>query len=110
MQSWMILRDARQAAGLTQSELAERLGTTQPAIAALERPGSNPRIRTLERALAATGNQLELGSRDIPDVDETQIRERLALSPAERLASFQASQRNLNALLRKARRVPRTAS
>jgi hypothetical protein len=38
-------------------------------------------------------------------VDETQLRERLQLTPAERLAAFEASQRNLVTLTRRARRV-----
>ena len=54
------LRRARLDAGLTQAQLAARLGVTQPTVAALERPGANPRVRTLERALGATGHKLEL--------------------------------------------------
>jgi hypothetical protein len=42
-----------------------------------------------------------------PSVDESQIRERLRLTPAERLRLFASSQRNLVALTAKARRVPR---
>jgi hypothetical protein len=38
------------------------------------------------------------------DVDETQIVERLRLTPAERLAAFEASQRNLQRLVTGARR------
>jgi hypothetical protein len=38
-------------------------------------------------------------------VDETQLHERLRLTPAERLAAFEASQRNLIRLARGARRV-----
>jgi hypothetical protein len=40
----------------------------------------------------------------LPDVDETQILERLRLTPAERLAAFERSQRNLRRLVGRARR------
>jgi transcriptional regulator with XRE-family HTH domain len=101
-----ILRTARLAAGLTQAEVARRMGASQPVVARLERPGANPRFATLERALRATGHRLEAAGAAIPPVDDTQIRERLRLTPAERLAAFRASQRNVMALARKARRVP----
>jgi predicted transcriptional regulator len=48
MTPWMLIREARAEAGLTQSELAERAGTTQAAVARLERPGANPRLDTLQ--------------------------------------------------------------
>lgn len=41
--------DRRQAKGLSQRELAEMVGTTQSAIARLERGGRPPRIDTLLR-------------------------------------------------------------
>ena len=102
-----ILRNARLAAGLTQAEVARRMGTTQPVVARLERPGANPRFATLARALRATGHGLEAAGQKLPPVDETQIAERLRLTPAERLAAFRASRRNVTRLAREARRVPR---
>lgn len=58
-ESWLVstismLRDARLAAGLTQQELAERLGTTQSAVARLERE-SDTKLSTLWNYLAACG-------------------------------------------------------
>lgn len=100
-----LVRSARRSSGLTQAQLAARLGLTQPTIAALERPGSNPRLATLERALRATGHELRSTARPLPGIDETQIAERLRLSPAERLQTFRASQANLSDLVRSARRV-----
>jgi DNA-binding XRE family transcriptional regulator len=46
---------ARVRAGLTQSELAERMGTTQSAIARLESGRQLPSMRTLARFARATG-------------------------------------------------------
>jgi transcriptional regulator with XRE-family HTH domain len=107
----MIVRSARRAAGLSQSQLAMRLRTTQSAIARLERPGSNPRIETLDAAVRATGHRLELRSVAAgASSDENQIRSRLELSPAERLASFQSSQQNVTRLARRAKRAPRRSN
>jgi transcriptional regulator with XRE-family HTH domain len=39
-----LLREAREAAGLTQASLAERLGTSQQAVAQAERPDGNPTV------------------------------------------------------------------
>jgi transcriptional regulator with XRE-family HTH domain len=50
----VLLRDARRRAGLTQRQLALRLGISQAAIAKLERPGANPTFATLAGALRAT--------------------------------------------------------
>jgi transcriptional regulator with XRE-family HTH domain len=104
-----LVREARRSAGLTQAQLAERLGTTQPVIARLERPDANPTFETIQRALHAAGYAIELRAtpRPIEQVDESQIAARLRLTPAERLRSFEASHRNLAAMLAVARRVPR---
>ena len=49
---------ARAAAKLTQAELAERLGTTQSAVARLEGGRVSPSFATLRRYAAATGTRL----------------------------------------------------
>lgn len=99
-----LLRDARRSAGLTQAALADRAGLTQSVVARMERPGANPTVAVLERALHAAG--VTLGAVPIAQVDETQIIERLRLTPEERLMSFQRSRRNLDQFLRDARKVP----
>jgi len=50
--------EARSRAGLTQQELARKMGTTQPAVARLESGRARPSLRTLERLAAATGSRL----------------------------------------------------
>lgn len=50
--------DVRNRAGLTQEELARKMGTTQPVIARLESGRSRPSMRTLERLAQATGSRL----------------------------------------------------
>jgi predicted transcriptional regulator len=51
---------ARTEAGLTQTELAERIGTTQSAIARLESGGVSPSLATLRRYAEATGTKLQV--------------------------------------------------
>ena len=52
---------ARNRAGLTQEELARRMGTTQPVVARLESGRTRPSMRTLERLAKATGSRLLIG-------------------------------------------------
>ncbi|MGB8841868.1 MAG: helix-turn-helix transcriptional regulator [Aliidongia sp.] len=49
---------ARVCAGLTQEQLAQRMGTKQSVIARLESGRRMPGVRTLERFAAATGTRL----------------------------------------------------
>lgn len=51
----------RTDAGLTQAELAKRMGTTQSAIARIEGGGSRPSLDTLERLASAVGAELVVG-------------------------------------------------
>jgi transcriptional regulator with XRE-family HTH domain len=53
-------KGARRSAGLTQADLAHRLGISQAAVAKLERPGANPTIATLGDALRSVGQRLVL--------------------------------------------------
>lgn len=90
MEADALIRAARAEAKLTQAQLARRLGTSQPAIVKLERPGANPTVRTLDRVLRATGHHLELSAPAwSPGIDESLIREQLALAPAERLRELE---------------------
>ena len=99
-----LIRSSCLKAGLTQAELARRMGTTQSAVARLEAANSNPRMATLELALGASGNELDLRSRGAKvGVDEAQIRERLKLTPAARLAAFEGSAARTRQLLAKAK-------
>jgi transcriptional regulator with XRE-family HTH domain len=102
----LLLRHARAEAGMTQAELASRAGLSQSAVARLERGGSNPTIATLANVIAATGHRLTLSAASHrPSYDEGQLRERLAMTPAQRLANFTASSRNLATMAQRARRL-----
>jgi transcriptional regulator with XRE-family HTH domain len=49
---------ARQRSGLSQAEVAGRMGTSQPAVARLEAGDTDVRLSTLERYAAAVGREL----------------------------------------------------
>lgn len=51
---------ARARAGLSQAEVAARMGTTQSTIARLESGRTLPSLRTLSRYAAATGSRTEV--------------------------------------------------
>ena len=54
------LLKARLRAGLSQAELAERMGTSQSAIARLESGHTLPSTKTLMRFAEATGSKVQL--------------------------------------------------
>lgn len=49
---------ARRASGLSQAEVARRAGTSRPTLSAYEHGQRNPTLETLERVLAANGQEL----------------------------------------------------
>src|SRR5690348_10659954 len=80
-----LVRDARRIAGLSQSELATRVGTTQSAVSNWERGRDVPRVDTLGRILQACGFEVDLVFRRHDDVDRSQIVRLLDATPDERL-------------------------
>ena len=54
------VREAREAAGLSQRELARRMGTSQAAIARLEAGGVGATLTTLQRAASALGMEVRV--------------------------------------------------
>lgn len=56
-----LVHRARTEAGLSQAELAARMGTTQSAIARMEGGGTRPTLATLERLGHAVGADLVIG-------------------------------------------------
>jgi transcriptional regulator with XRE-family HTH domain len=95
-----LIREARAEAGLSQAELARRVGTRQPVVSRWERGLDEPRISTLARIMQACGRSLLLRAEE-DDVDRAQLRQQLAMTPAERLASVA----NLSRTLASARRA-----
>jgi predicted transcriptional regulator len=54
------LLHARAEAGLTQTEVARRMGSTQSAVARLEGGGISPSVETLRRYARAVGKRLRV--------------------------------------------------
>lgn len=104
-----LIAEARRRAGLSQRELAERAGTSQPAIARLEQGHASPTLATLERLVAAAGFILRLEL--VPyapadplveafkrDVDRTLLRENLRRTIDERLRALEEFDTTVTAL------------
>ena len=87
MVSGDLLREARLRAGLTQDELARRVGTARSQISRYERGDVLPSLETLRRLVRACG--LDLGFRlfeaDLEDHDASLIAQTLPLTPGERV-------------------------
>lgn len=56
----VMLRHARESAGLTQEELARRLKTKKTAISRIENHAEDIKLSTLERVAAALGKRLQV--------------------------------------------------
>ena len=56
----VLLRQAREAAGLTQEQLADRIGTKKSAISRLENHAGSSKLSTLRKVSDALGRRLEL--------------------------------------------------
>ncbi len=56
----VILRQAREEAGITQEQIAERLNTNKSAISRIEKHASDIRLSTLEKFAQAVGKKLKV--------------------------------------------------
>lgn len=79
-----LIAAARLQADLTQAQLAEMGGTTQPTISAYERGTKTPDLATLERIVAAAGFELRMSLATLDDHDKSLERYERTLSPATR--------------------------
>lgn len=85
MRGGLLIQEGRLRAGLTQRELADRMGTKQPAIARWESGRQAPGLETVRRALRACGLDLDLRVVVADDSDESFFGRQLAMSPDQRL-------------------------
>lgn len=80
-----LIREARRRAGLSQAELAERAGTTQSAIARLERGRTSPSVERMRELIRACGLDLRFELVPIDDADLSLARTNRTLSVDARL-------------------------
>jgi transcriptional regulator with XRE-family HTH domain len=99
-----LLWGARRAAGLSQRALARRSNVPQPTIAAIESGRQDPRFETLMALVEASGQELAALPRPGEGIDRSLIRERLRLTPEQRLRSASKNARALRRFLGAARR------
>jgi transcriptional regulator with XRE-family HTH domain len=85
MRSASLIRQARRRAGVTQAELAGKVGTTQSAVARWERGASRPTVERLQSLIEACGLELQLGLAPSNDEELAAIRRNLALTVDERV-------------------------
>lgn len=98
MNTSTLVRQAREAVGLTQAELARRAGTSQPAVARYESGESSPSVRTLERLVHAAGRRLRLSTEPagaVADLDGHRMRRLRAARPTIARTARRLGVRNL---------------
>jgi transcriptional regulator with XRE-family HTH domain len=93
MQAGHLVREARKRAGLTQRALAERLDTTQSAIARLERGGTEPSYERVAAAVRACGMDLVPQLLTTDDADWSLASTNLTVEPDERVRRHRAALR-----------------
>lgn len=84
-----VVGEARRLAGLSQADLAQRLGTTQSVVSRWEREVDTPRVDTLGRILRACGFEADLTFRRLDDEDRSLIAMHLDMTPEERLEALE---------------------
>jgi transcriptional regulator with XRE-family HTH domain len=90
MRGGALLLEARRRAGLTQVELANRVGTTQSAIGRIERGRTSPALEHLSRLIRACGFDLEVRLVPHDDHQWTLAQGNLSLEPTRRLEKMLA--------------------
>jgi transcriptional regulator with XRE-family HTH domain len=99
-----LVRELRQIEGISQAELARRIGSTQAVVSRWERGEETPRLDALVRVLRATGFEADLVFRRHDDEDRSQLRWLLDMTPDERARHFRGATRAY-ANARRAKRI-----
>lgn len=89
MRGGLLVKEARLRAGLTQRQLAQRLGTSQSVVARWETGRTAPAFDVVSRAVRACGLDLHVSIARYDDDDDRLIADQLARSPAERLRAIE---------------------
>lgn len=84
-----VVREMRDAAGLSQRQLARLARTSQPAIARYESGTAIPSLGTVQRLAQACGRRVSLELEPLPDPHDVELAAALLdLTPIERLRSL----------------------
>ncbi|MPZ93030.1 MAG: helix-turn-helix domain-containing protein [Actinobacteria bacterium] len=104
MKGGELIREARKRVGLTQRELAERLGTTQAVIARWELGRTSPPFERVVEAIRACGLELSVRITKSDPEHALLVEENLRLSPRDRLNRLTSSRSAMDELAAKVRR------
>jgi len=97
MQGSTLVREARRRAGLLQRELAERVGTTQSAIARVESGATEPSLARVHELVRACGFDLHVRLVPADDTDVAAALRNRSLTPDERIHRVKRMQRFVEA-------------
>lgn len=104
MNGGQLVREARRRAGLSQRDLAERLGTTQPVVARWESGRSEPSFERVVDAIRAAGLDLAVRIVERDEEHALLVQENLRRSPVERLRRATEARAAVEDLASKVRR------
>lgn len=99
MDAGHLIVEARLAAGLTQTRLARRAGTSQAMVARYETGAASPTVAALQRLLRAAGHELVISGRPAAEAGAASYGD-LSRSPVARLRQHRVSIRAAAAALR----------
>jgi transcriptional regulator with XRE-family HTH domain len=88
-----LIRDARRRSGVSQAELARRLGTSQAAVWRWECAVVEPPWATVVRAVSACGLAVAVSLQDVDPSDWQLVQQGRDRSPAERLRDLESYSR-----------------
>ena len=103
MKAGSLILEARKRGGLTQTALAQRLGSHQSVIARWETGRTEPDFVTVLRAIRAAGFELGISLHPVDEHDLALIRRELALSSHRRLSSMVEAVNKIETMSRVAR-------
>lgn len=98
MHGGLFIREARKRAGLSQRELAELMGTTQPVIARWETGVHSPTFERVVEAVRACGYDLAVRVVARDQEHRDMVYGNLRLSPRERLDRFTSKRSSIDDL------------
>lgn len=93
-----LIAEARKRAGLTQTELADRMGSHQSVVARWETGRTHPDFDTVVSVVRAAGLELGISLHQGDQHDLALIRRELTLLPPQRLSGMVDAVNKLNAM------------